>query len=659
MSADIWQGKHEKRKDNARKAAIEKAPLSQFHVKVGLFLFGAILYAASLGHDYTQDDAIVIYENMYTTDGISGIPGLLSKDTFFGFFKVEGKSRLVQGGRYRPLTPVMFAVEWELVGDNPWLGHLINAFLYGLTGIIVFLVLQWIGRNSHLRKHALFFAIAGTVLYLVHPLHTEAVANIKGRDEMMSFLLSMSALWILLRSLPVVRPRNLLLSGVCLFLALLSKENAITFLLIIPLALVSFGKETWVRALRFTLPCLCAAVLFLALRGLVIGWSFGDTPMELMNNPFLKIEGNQYVPFTSGEKFATIVYTLGKYVQLLFFPHPLTHDYYPRHIGIMQIGDWQVILSLLTYVILIGLAIIGFMRQKVWGFGILFFLITLSIVSNIVFPIGTNMSERFMYMPSLGWSIVLASLLVLISRKSKKLGWVVLCLLAIPLIIKTEGRIPVWKDNYTLFTTDIETSANSAKLLVATGGEITTQLGTTPQTPERDAQLAQAIKYFDKAQSIHPNYKLSYLLEGNAQYYLKNWEKSVQAYHKVLSLDPNDTDANRNIAIAYRDGGRYYGEKEGDLRKAIDYLTEAYRYLPSDYETVHALGVSYGLMGDSQKALEYFKRGVELAPENGTAHFNLGLAYQRIGDVANAQKHHDRALELDPGILERRKAGRQ
>jgi Flp pilus assembly protein TadD len=117
--------------------------------------------------------------------------------------------------------------------------------------------------------------------------------------------------------------------------------------------------------------------------------------------------------------------------------------------------------------------------------------------------------------------------------------------------------------------------------------------------------------------------------------------------------------ASKNIGVAYRDAGRYFGEQEKNLTKAISYLNEAYKLFPDDYETVHALGVSYGLGGDAARALQYFQRGVELQPENGTAHFNLGLAYQRIGDVVNAQKHHDRALELDPQILERRKTGGQ
>ncbi|MCE2823582.1 MAG: hypothetical protein LW693_14320 [Saprospiraceae bacterium] len=72
-----------------------------------IFIFATLLYANTLTHGFVLDDAIVITDNMYTQQGVKGIGGILSKDTFFGFFKVEGKEALVSGGRYRPMTLVI------------------------------------------------------------------------------------------------------------------------------------------------------------------------------------------------------------------------------------------------------------------------------------------------------------------------------------------------------------------------------------------------------------------------------------------------------------------------------------------------------------------------------------------------------------------------
>ena len=95
-----------------------------------LFAFSFLLYANTLTHGFVQDDAIVITDNMFTSKGVDGIPGILSKDTFFGFFKVEGKENLVSGGRYRPLTLVLFALLYQLVGNNPFWFHLVTVLLF-------------------------------------------------------------------------------------------------------------------------------------------------------------------------------------------------------------------------------------------------------------------------------------------------------------------------------------------------------------------------------------------------------------------------------------------------------------------------------------------------------------------------------------------------
>ena len=622
-----------------------------------IFGLACILYANTLGHGYTQDDAIVISDNMLTQQGFAGIKELLTKDTFYGFFKVEGKSRLVAGGRYRPLTPVMFAIEYQMFGLKPWIGHLMNMLLYGLTGIVIFLITGRIATDARLGNAAPWFALVVAALFIAHPIHTEVVANIKGRDEIMSMLLALLALLVIYKNAAEVKWRQLALAGGLFFLALLSKENAITFLAIVPLALIMFKGVTIPKALLQTVPLLVATGLFLWIRGAVIGWELGDPPRELLNNPFIKIVDGRYVDFTAGERSATIMYTLGKYLQLLFFPHPLTHDYYPRHIGIMTWGDWRVILSLLVYLGLGALAVIGLMRRTIWGFGIIFYLATLSIVSNIVFPVGTNMSERFVYMPSLGWAIALSSAGLLVFQKYKLNRKVLIGVLGAVLLAfgaKTIHRNLAWKSNYTLFMTDIKTSDNSAKLLAACAGELTSRAAKLDDGPEKDRMIREALGYVGRAQEIHPNYKMSYLLKGNAHYYLEEWEASIASYNTVLKLEPGNAEANKNLGIAYRDGGRYYGQQAGDIQRSIQYLERAAELIPTDYEAVHSLGVAYGLSGQSAKAVTMFERCVELSPDNAMAHFNLGLAYQRSGDVPNAQKHREIAIQLDPEILNKR-----
>ncbi len=201
-----------------------------------LFLMGVLLYANTFTHDFAQDDAIVITDNMFTQQGISGIPGILTKDTFFGFFKDENKANLVAGGRYRPLTLVLFALEYELFGENPTVNHIVNALLYGLTGVFLYLLLLQFFPKKKDETKSFWIALAGSLLFIAHPIHTEAVANIKGRDEIMTLLLSLMALFYAFRAYRTKRLGLSVLAGVLFFLALLAKENAITFLAVVPLA---------------------------------------------------------------------------------------------------------------------------------------------------------------------------------------------------------------------------------------------------------------------------------------------------------------------------------------------------------------------------------------------------------------------------------------
>ena len=655
-----------------------------------LFALGVLLYANTLRHNYAVDDAIVIYDNEFTTKGLAGIPSLLKYDTFRGFFKMEGKEALVSGGRYRPLTPMMYAAEVQLFskkkkdengqivkdkdGDDvfdpnengklnavKFIGHLINALFYGLTGVVLFgLLLQMLSPGKKINNwenKAAFIAIGTTLLFLAHPIHTEVVANIKGRDEILSLLGSLAGLYFSLKSFHEKKPMLNLIGAALFFLALFSKENAITFVAVIPLAYYFFTKAKPGEIISKTLPFLLLAILFVIVRGSILGWSLGgETPRELMNNPFLKLVGNQYVDFTGGEKMATIFYTLGYYIKLLFVPYPLSHDYYPRAIDIMTFGNWKVILSVLIYVAMGIYALIRLPKKDPVSFGILFYLDTLFLVSNIPFPIGTNMSERFLYMPSVGFCFIAAFLFYkVISKKGFNKNMVMAGLAIIGILAAlTFFRNFAWKDNYTLFLKDIKTVPNSAKLRNAAGGELIAQAILPKNAAQKNNMLNDAVVHLQEAVKIHPGYKNPYLLLGNANNYLENYEASIQAYQKALLLDPNYDEAKNNLGITYRDAGRYYGEKKNDLNKSLQYLLKSLEMKPGEYETLRLLGVAYGVGGQPQKAIEYFTKALEKQPNDADALFNLGTAYFNAGQPEQGQFYVQKATEINPDIAKER-----
>ena len=102
-------------------------------------ILGFLLYANTLSHGFVLDDKIVITENQFTKQGFSGIKDIFTHDSMTGFFGRD--KNLVAGGRYRPLSMAIHAVEWEIFGDWPLVYHLINVLCYALTGILLFFVL--------------------------------------------------------------------------------------------------------------------------------------------------------------------------------------------------------------------------------------------------------------------------------------------------------------------------------------------------------------------------------------------------------------------------------------------------------------------------------------------------------------------------------------
>ena len=227
--------------------------------------------------------------------------------------------------------------------------------------------------------------------------------------------------------------RYLIYAAVCYLLALFAKESAVTFIAIIPLAMWFFTEASTRNIFRLTMPLLLPLFIFLGIRTAVLHQP-NKQPIaeELMNDPFLVLDTKaEYAPLVQGSDIKTLVnanentftkmpynnqlatnfYTWGKYLQLLVLPYPLTVDYYPRHIAVKSFSDISVIVSVIIHLFLLGWSLYYIRKKRIIAFGILYYFITFSIVSNLFFPIGTNMAERFMFMPSLGFSLIVASLL--------------------------------------------------------------------------------------------------------------------------------------------------------------------------------------------------------------------------------------------------------
>jgi 4-amino-4-deoxy-L-arabinose transferase-like glycosyltransferase len=181
---------------------------------------------------------MMITQNEFTKGGVDGLKKILHTDAFAGYLG-EGKS-LLSGGRYRPLTQWIFNLEYSAYGLNPKLWHIQNTLFFAIAMVLLYLTLFKLFNITNPKLTNL--AYISTLIAVVHPLNTEVVANIKSFDLLLSLLLSLTALFWSLSYYQ--NKKNIYLVGifVSLFLGILAKETALTFLGVIPLSILFFRK---------------------------------------------------------------------------------------------------------------------------------------------------------------------------------------------------------------------------------------------------------------------------------------------------------------------------------------------------------------------------------------------------------------------------------
>jgi tetratricopeptide (TPR) repeat protein len=558
------------------------------------------------------DDEVVITRNQFVQKGVGAIPDIFTHDSFAGFERFEPDTKLLSGGRYRPLSLSVFAVIVSLGGNDPLLFHLLNILMFAVCGIFLYILLL---RMLQGQVHREWIAWVSTAVFIVHPIHTEVVANIKSSDELLAFLFGTGSLWMLLKAVDTRNNLWLLSASVSFLLACFSKEHVLMLIPVVPLMLMFFRKAHIQRSVFFSLPLVASGILFLLTRWMVIGdFAEGSGINDPLNNPFLSWNGNAWesVPFI--DRIATVFDNFLRYVKLLIIPYPLTHDYYPFHITVQNFSNPSVWLGLLAFGAMGYYGIKNFNRNEISAFGILFFLLTILITSNLFFPVGVFMAERFLFLPSAGFTLVAGawSARKIDQHHSFIVGAVVILLLGLSVL--TILRNQSWKDNETLFRADLSTSSKSVKLRYSLGTALLTKALQEPDTLIRNTLLEEAVTHLQFAVEHHPTYYDAWLALGAASYYTGRHDGSVKAYRSAFHLS-GDQQSRLGLMYALQGQGMDAGSR-GETENAITLLEEAWKLLP---DTTAAIGLVklYDQTGRKELA-EYWKAKVDslrLTPE--------------------------------------------
>ena len=644
---------------------------------ITILLLTFLVYSNTLFLQYTLDDRLVITDNTYTKKGIHGFKDILFSDSFDGFY---GKNKnLLAGGRYRPLAQMTFAIEYSLLGKNPFVSHLGNLIIFEIICLLIFFLLQNLFQNYKSKFWYLSIPFVTTILYALHPIHTEAVSNTKGRDELFCMLFSLSTIILFLKSLDTKKIKFMIFYTLTFFLAIMSKETGVTFLAILPLTVYFFTKHNFKKSVVAYLPLALVIVVFVFIRYKALGFflNSGTIENELLNNPYLNVDFSR--------KYATIFYTMAIYLKLLIFPHPLTHDYYPFQIPYIEWLDLRAFLPLLIFGFFGYFSIKGFFKKNVFAYWILFYLITFSIVSNLFMNIGAFMNERFVFIPSLGYCFAFAFLLTEGVRKyfkneslSHQISLYALIIILAGYSLKTFTRNFTWKDDFTLFTTDVNTSSNSAKCTVSAGGMLIEQSEKEKDSLKKREYLAKAVDYLQKGTSLHKTYIAGWVLLGNAYLYLDMYPESFICYDNCLNINSTHNDAlinmlslgqNSNVKkrynVAYKAFKRLNPlnpnkfeyitglaetyENIGRPDSAIIILNQYASKFPNDYKVYNRLGQVWGQrLNNIDMALENLNKAQKLKPNDASILENLGVAYGFKGLYKESAESLEKALILKP-----------
>lgn len=583
--------------------------------RISLFIFvvATLLYARAIPYGYAWDDAIVITENARVQQGMTGL----------GSHWVKHQSEKLQDKYgFRPVTMTSFAIEYGIFGPNPHVSHLVNALLYGLLCTLIF------GLLLHLMPDAApWFAAIITLLYAMHPLHVEAVANIKSRDEILSFGFGIAGLLMLLRG--YARSHWGLLAGawVAFLLAYLSKESALVVLGMAAAAVVA-QPGAWRKKIAVLLPLPAIALAM----GLILWWSSGSTvdatatdgagivqeSLRLGNPMFGEPNQSQFIPTGFGVMLL--------YLKEFLWPWPLVYYAGFDQVPLFSWADPSVWISVSLWGIWCGLGVHAWRRDRLPMLAFCFFGSFMLIYGHFLRPLADLMADRFMLAPSLGLCMMLAwvirkllnskyltspntaisptaSLREFAQRQRFFVGS--MALLGLVWAYRSWDRIPAWRDNLSLFATDIPHLDACARCHGHYAGALLQQFQTSGGTAQQAAQIEAEYR---RAIALSPlvytaRIELAQFLYNQRRY--ADGTKVMEACHAQFPTEPRP--------LYFLGYGEYF---QGHYPEAIAHLKSSWHDTPQREDAPYFLAWAYFYNGEVAAAIDLVRTCLVRYPQN-------------------------------------------
>lgn len=379
-------------------------------------------YANTLSNGFAYDDNAVIVQN-----------GTISTGDWRGAISSRYHPQAVEGGGlYRPLTSAVFALEWTWFDGKPTGFHALNILLHAAVSVMVFFLLSTMIQPTA--------AAIGSGLFAVHPVHTEAVANVVGMGELLSALFLILACLLYLQGRDWIGiKRGIRLVGIAsLYLLSLGGKEIGVALPVVLLLLDRFQIRKVKKELAVYLLLAVVLAAYLAQRWMVLGTLSGEVPSPTLST------------LDTGQRVLTAIGLWFQYARLLLFPLDLSADYAPGVLMPSESLDLNVLLGLgvVAGLILVSIRAIRSRRPLfLVAMGVAWFGVTILPVSNLLFPAGVLLAERTLYLPSIGLSMAAGgAVTALLEVQARNRRWIlgVTSILLVVLLARTVQRNPVW-----------------------------------------------------------------------------------------------------------------------------------------------------------------------------------------------------------------------
>lgn len=552
-------------------------------------------------------------------------------------------------GAYRPLSTLSYVLNYGVLGngERPAGYHVVNLLLHwGNAVLVYFLVLGLVAHTC-----TAFFA---ALLFATHPVATEAVTNIVGRSDLLATAAVLGGLLLYIRSHRERGGRRLLwLSAVAMTMAAgcFSKEIALVLCGLIVLYDIAFRLELVDGSIRLVARRLLdfarrdwavvipPLLLFWGARA----WVYRDVapvPVYFSENHLVAADF-----FTAR---ATAIKALGRSLWLLVWPRQLCWDYSVDAVPIFQWSlrrweDWQAIAALGALVVIAAVAVRLFRSNKPAFFLIGFGFAAVLPTSNLIVLIPSVMAERFLYLPLVGFSGVVALAAYAIHRRLGSAApavWVVLAIVAAVYGIRTYARNFDWRDDLSIRTRGVEVKPDSfrvhyalAKTLYERGAEYLDQAIS-------EAETAQAIL----ERSAPPALPIpAYVVQDLGVYYEAK-ARSVASAAETLSWRRKAAEALERATAWYRIANEDHRRIE--LKRGL----RAEEIIDVGVASVYVqLGGIYQQLGQGREAVAAFLQARHLAPRDADVHEALSAAYAQLGQTEDAILSLLQAFMFDPG----------